>query len=228
MIKISNLTKSFGANMVLDGIDASFRPGEIVGIVGRNGSGKSTFFNCISGRLSPDAGDILFDGRSLKGKPEAARVRLGIATTFQQPQSTESLSLDALIEIVGNRKKEAGLPSFTSALERINPEIRKSALSQLSFGQRKLANILAALATSPRVLLLDEPIAGLSDTVAQETGRFLRELSNEGVSIVIIEHDFDFIRSHTDRALLLHEGKILFDEPSAALMDKDEFVEFFR
>nr|VFK41620.1 MAG: branched-chain amino acid transport system ATP-binding protein [Candidatus Kentron sp. TC] len=228
MIEIRNLTKSFGANVVLNGIDASFMPGEIVGLVGRNGSGKSTFFNCISGRLSPDAGDILLDGRPLRGKPEAARVRLGIATTFQQPQRTESLGLDALIEIIGNRKKEPKLPPFTRALERADPEIRESALSQLSFGQQKLANILAALATSPRVLLLDEPIAGLSHAVAQETGRFLRELSNEGVSIVIIEHDFDFIRFHTDRALLLHDGKILFDEPAATLMDKDEFVDIFR
>jgi len=228
MIEIRNLTKSFGANVVLNGIDVGFAPGEIIGIVGRNGSGKSTFFNCISGRISPDAGDILLDGQPLKGKSEAARVRLGIATTFQQPQSTESLSLGALIEIVGNRKREAELSPFTRALERVHPEIRESALSQLSFGQRKLANILAALATSPRVLLLDEPIAGLSDTAAREIGGLLRDLSGEGVSIVIIEHDFDFIRSHTDRALLLHDGKILFDESSSTLMDRDEFVDIFR
>nr|VFJ77347.1 MAG: branched-chain amino acid transport system ATP-binding protein/branched-chain amino acid transport system permease protein [Candidatus Kentron sp. FW] len=228
MIEIKNLTKSFGANVVLNGIDASFAPGEIVGIVGRNGSGKSTFFNCISGRLSLDSGDILLDGQPLKGKSEAARVRLGIATTFQQPQSTESLGLDALIKIVGNRKEEAKLPPFTKAMERVHPEIRESALSQLSFGQRKLANILATFATSPRVLLLDEPIAGLSDTAAREIGGLLRGLSGEGVSVIIIEHDFDFIRFHTDRALLLHDGKILFDESSSTLMDRDEFVDIFR
>ena len=219
------LTKRFGGLVAVRQVDLAVDEGEVVGLIGPNGSGKSTLFNVIAGFYRPDAGELSLDGRSIAGQSPDRVCRAGIGRTFQLSRPFRDLSvLDnvAVAVLYG----AAGISAVSRArveAERILEDIglgsmAASSVSRLTLAQRKRLEIGRALATRPRLLLLDESMAGLS---AQETSlavELLRRLQAErGLTLLIVEHVMDVIMNFCQRVLVLSSGEKIADGAPAQI-----------
>ena len=222
------LTKRFGGLVAVRNVDLSVSEGEIVGLIGPNGSGKTTLFNLIAGFYRPDAGTLEFEGQPITGKPPDQICHAGIARTFQLSRPFGDLSvLDNVV--VAALYGRAGLVSVGAArreAERILDEIGLAGLGsapvrRLSLAQRKRLEIGRALATQPRLLLLDESMAGLNaDETAAAIG-FVRRLRDEhGMTLLIVEHVMEVIMGLCERIIVLNSGeKIVEGRPNEVAND---------
>jgi ABC-type branched-subunit amino acid transport system ATPase component len=235
LLEIQGLTRSFDGVHALRGVELSVRAGRITGLIGPNGAGKTTLFNCISGMIRPGSGDIRFDGRSIAGWRSDRITRTGLVRTFQIAHGFPRLSVLENLLLYGPRQPgERILPALLRppAMRRRDDELRARAvavarrlnLSQvldnraadLSGGQKKLLEIGRALMAEPRLLLLDEPVAGVNPTLARDIAAHLRALNAEGITILLIEHHMDTIAALCDPVIVMAEGTSLcegrFDE----------------
>jgi ABC-type branched-subunit amino acid transport system ATPase component len=225
LLEIHALTRSFDGVHALRGVDLSVRAGRITGLIGPNGAGKTTLFNCISGMIRPDSGDIRFDGQSIAGWRPDRITCAGLVRTFQIAHGFPRLSVLENLLLYGPRQPgERVLPAILRppAARRRDEELHVSAVeiarrlnltavldnraADLSGGQKKLLEIGRALMAEPRLLLLDEPVAGVNPTLAREIGGHLRELVAEGISILLIEHHMDTIAALCDPVIVMAEG----------------------
>lgn len=229
MIAVRSLSKSFGGQQVLDRVDCEFSAGRVTGLVGRNGSGKSTLLNCLSCRLRPDSGKVELFGHEVPIEEPWRRARRGLAATFQEPRSTDDLRLSDLLTIAeSNSQQSPPCKPFAGARNLLEPELFGVSLSSMSYGQRKIANLLVALAMRPRIILLDEPVAGLAPGIVQIIGRIMAALAETGVAVVVIEHDFDFLKMYCGSVYLLHEGRILLGGSPDEVFPHDLLLRAFR
>jgi branched-chain amino acid transport system ATP-binding protein len=212
LLQVSGLKKSFGSIIVADDLDLAIAPGEAVGIIGPNGAGKTTLFNLIVGGLSPAAGSISLDGYDLAGMPPQLRCRAGIGRTHQIPQPFEKLTVfeNLLVGAVyGRRKTEReAAQSCGEILERLGLLKRANVpAGALTLLERKRLEMARALATAPRLLLLDEIAGGLTGGECLELVATIREIRRTGVAILWIEHVVHALLAVIDRLVVLNFGR---------------------
>jgi len=212
LLEISGLNKSFGSIVVAENLALAVAPGEAVGIIGPNGAGKTTLFNLIAGNLSPTHGAIRLDGRDLTGTPPQARCRAGIGRTHQIPQPFEKLTVfeNLLVGAVSGRglSEREVTQSCGEILQRLGLLKRANTLAgSLTLLERKRLEMARALATAPRLLLLDEIAGGLTEGECAELVTSIREIRRSGVAILWIEHVVHALLAVIDRLVVLNFGR---------------------
>ena len=218
VLQLNGVRKSFGGIPVIRGVDLAVREGEFVGVIGPNGAGKTTLFGLITGSLSVDAGSIVFEGRDIARARAQDRCRMGIGRTFQVPQPFTSLTvyenvLVAALHGAGLSAARAA-DAACAALDRCGlAGLGDMTASRLTLLQRKRLELARALATGPRLLLLDEVAGGLTDPEVAELLDLVRALHAEGVTILWIEHLVHALVSIAQRLVVLTDGAILSDGP---------------
>jgi len=239
LLRVNNVTRSFGSLVAVNDVSMVVEPGELRAVIGPNGAGKTTFFNLISGFFPPTSGTILFDDRDVTALPPHQRVAMGMARTFQITQIFPELSvrenLRIPVEVASGLRRRPwlsreqdskiharvdeliGLGGLTDKADRL--------ASELAHGDQRATEIMMSLALRPRLLLLDEPTAGMGDQETYDITRLIRRLHREEkLSIVLIEHDMRVIFHLADRIMVLAEGAVLA-EGTADEIAKDERVQ---
>lgn len=226
LLQVEGLAKSFGGNHVLQDVSFNIAPGEIVGLLGPNGSGKSTLLNTISGFASVDRGRVLLQGRAIESLSSHRIVSAGLGRTFQLPSMPTKMSVmevamaaatarhgfwDTLLGTPGARAAEHAARDKAGALleELLLSHVRDLPASGLSGGQKKLLGIVCALMGEPRLLMLDEPTAGVHPNLRRDIVGVLQRLNRQGMTLVIVEHDMHFIREVCTRCIVLDRGHIV-------------------
>jgi branched-chain amino acid transport system ATP-binding protein len=212
LLEVEGLKKSFGSIVVADDFDLAVAPGEAVGIIGPNGAGKTSLFNLISGDLAPAAGHIRFGGRDLASLPPQGRCRAGLGRTRQIPQPFEKLTVfeNLLVGAVYGRSQteRQATQSCGEILERLGLLKRANTLAgSLTLLERKRLEMARALATEPRLLLLDEIAGGLTEGECLELVDTIRDVSRTGVAILWIEHVVHALLAVVDRLVVLNFGR---------------------
>jgi branched-chain amino acid transport system ATP-binding protein len=224
MLEVLAVTKNFGRLAAVREVSLAVAPGELRAVIGPNGAGKTTFFNLISGLFPPTAGRVVFDGHDVTGLPAHARVTLGMARTFQITEIFPELSVLENVRIGAEVAAGFRLRPWISRAEaaelqrRIEETLNLTGLSgkadrlvgELAHGDQRAAEIAMALALRPRLLLLDEPTAGMGDQETYEITQLVRRLHRDGkLTIVLIEHDMRVVFHLADRITVLDQGKLL-------------------
>jgi ABC-type branched-subunit amino acid transport system ATPase component len=213
LLSVSNLTRRFGGLVAVDGVTLEVRPGEIVGLLGPNGSGKTTVLNLISGALKPDEGSIQLRGRPLEKLPAFKIAREGVARTFQLVRVLGSMTCKENVTAglaFGAKSRWGGEAEVAAAelLARVGLAARADVMtSELTYIDQKRLELARALAMQPELLLLDEWLAGLNPTELQVGIELIRSLRAEGRTILMVEHVMDAIRSLCDRCYVMNAGK---------------------
>jgi branched-chain amino acid transport system ATP-binding protein len=229
LLAITNLVKRFGGFRALDGLSLSIASGEVLGLVGPNGSGKTTCINVISGLYPADGGEVLFEGKSISGVKPHHLVHLGINRTFQVPKPFLSLTVRENIDVAiayGNHPD--GLSDAQPLLESLDlAKIADRRASELNSAQQKMLDLARALATGPRLLLVDELAAGLNPGELEWVGGKLKELARTSMAIIVVEHLMGFIEQVTDRVIVLNAGKEIFEGRLAEAVRVPQVIEVF-
>jgi ABC-type polar amino acid transport system ATPase subunit len=226
MLKIENVQKTFGQTIVLDGIDLTVQPGEVVSILGSSGSGKSTLIRCINGLEKLSGGRITVDDFDVGRPKELAEARKRSGTVFQlfnlYPHMTVLGNITlAPVEVLGKSRKEAD-ESGRALLESVGLGDRADAYpAQLSGGQRQRVGICRALAMQPRYLLLDEVTSALDPEMTSEVLAILAKLAEQGTTMLFVTHEIEFARQISDRIVFLDKGKLLVDLPTEQFFAAD-------
>src|SRR5215472_4770218 len=232
LLEIAGLKKSFGSIVVADGFDLSIARGEAVGIIGPNGAGKTTLFNLIAGSLSPDGGAIRFDGRDLLGLPPQGRCRAGLGRTHQIPRPFEKLTVfeNLLVGAVhGRRKTEREVAqSCGEILDRLDLLGRANTLAgSLTLLERKRLEMARALATAPRLLLLDEIAGGLTEGECAELVATISEIRASGVAILWIEHVGRALPSVINRLVVHNRGRKIAEGVPKEVMQRSDVHQIY-
>ncbi|WP_028573557.1 ABC transporter ATP-binding protein [Desulfonatronovibrio hydrogenovorans] len=233
LLSIKNLTKKFGGLMAVNDVDFEVEKGKIVGLIGPNGAGKTTVFNLITGNYAPDQGQILFDGQNIVGLKTNRIVSLGIARTFQTIRLFKNLSvlenvlagchcrmrsgvLSAMLSLPSQRREEKmALGRALQELEFVGlREHLESKAMNLSYGNQRLLEIARALATNPKLIVLDEPAGGMNDYETQLLVGLIGKMQDRGLTVLLIEHDMNLVmRICEDIVVLEHGAKIAQGTP---------------
>jgi branched-chain amino acid transport system ATP-binding protein len=227
LLELHDVRKAFGSLQVLDGLTLEVRQGEALGVIGPNGAGKTTALNVIAGRLRPDRGAVRLAGHDVTPLPPHARCRAGIALTHQIPHPFEAMSVyeNVLVGATHGRGlgESAAREHAVAAIELAGLDSRADApAGRLSLAERKRLELARALATGPRVLLLDEIAGGLGEGEIHEVVEVIRAVAARGVAIVWIEHIVHALRSVVERLVAIDFGRTLMDGPPDAVMASPE------
>jgi branched-chain amino acid transport system ATP-binding protein len=213
LLEVSGLSRSFGGLRAVHDVTFQVEQGTVVGLIGPNGAGKSTLFNLIAGALKPDAGAVVFDGRETTGQPTHTIARLGLARTFQLTRPFLALSvLDnvAVAALSRQASLHAARAEARTILDLLGLEPWTSEpAAVLSTAGRKRLEVARALALRPRMLLLDEVLAGLIPSERQRMVDILRRLREEGITMLFVEHVMSAVMALSNRILVLHHGELL-------------------
>jgi branched-chain amino acid transport system ATP-binding protein len=229
LLTITGLVKRFGAFRALDGLNLHLKRGEILGLVGPNGSGKTTCINVVSGLYGPDGGSVRFEGREIGGLASHRLVHRGVNRTFQVPKPFMTLTVRENVEVaIANGRNPAGPVDAAELLAWLELDgLERRAASDLTSAQQKMLDLARALATGPRLLLVDELAAGLNPAELERVGIRLRELARRGISLLVVEHLMGFIDQITDRVVVMNAGKEIFEGVLAAAIRDKRVVEVF-
>ena len=247
VLKVSNMTKDFGGLRAIDNVSFKVSKGEFVGLIGPNGCGKTTTFNCISGLLDATKGEVeIFGEDATKLRPDQIQ-KLGLTRTFQhtllwrEMTAIENLlipprnqfgtnPIEALFTYFRKNEEEERLAKAYETLESLEiTHMAHNLTSELSGGQSKLVDIGRALMGEPELLLLDEPVAGVAGPLAEKIFNNLRDIvSQTNISILVIEHNMDFIlRAGVDRIIVMDQGKVLMEGTPDEVKDSKEVIEAY-
>ena len=230
LLEVQGLVKKFGGFRALNGVGIDVCAGQIVGLAGPNGSGKTTLINVISGVYRPDGGSVEFFGRSIYKFPSHKIVHLGINRTFQVPKPLagltvwENVKLAAVYGAVGGNKQETIRESL--AIVEMGA-VKDSLAADLTFAQQKLLGLATALATKPKLLLVDEIAAGLSHQELLWIAGMLQRIQQTGVAMIVVEHHLGFIDTLTSDVVVMNAGANLFRGSIREAAQNDEVVEVF-
>jgi branched-chain amino acid transport system ATP-binding protein len=223
LLALERICKRFGAIVVAEHIDLALAPGEALGIIGPNGAGKTTLFGLVSGTIAPDSGRVLYSGRDITGLSPAQRCALGIGRSFQIPQPFSGMSVFENLVVAaafgGGRREREAYASCMGILERCGLAGKANRLAgSLTLLDRKRLELARALASQPKVLLLDEVAGGLTEHECRALIALIGEIRRTGVAIVWIEHVVHALLASIDRLLVLHNGAFIADgEPQAVI-----------
>lgn len=228
MLTLSNVSRDFGGLKVLQGVTLDIAPGRIFGLIGPNGAGKTTVFNLITGLLPPTAGDIQFQGESLVGRPAHKITQGGIARTFQNIRIFKEMSLLENVIVGMHRHLDYRAPAWLLGLARFRAAERQARerarellswvrldhkcddlADNLSYGEQRKLELARALASEPKLLLLDEPVAGMNSTEKTELMREVENIRGRGYTIFMIEHDMRFVMGLCEEIAVLNFGRII-------------------
>jgi ABC-type branched-subunit amino acid transport system ATPase component len=230
-IEARGVVKRFGGVTALDGVDLALGDGEIVGLIGPNGSGKTTLVNCLSGVLPIDAGEVVLDGNPIAHRSRARRARAGLARTFQNLRLFRDLTVreNVLAGCTCADAGRGGARDVDALLARLRlRDLAREVVSALPYGHQRRVEIARALAGRPRVLLLDEPAAGLNDAETGELRALLAEIRDgEDCSIVLIDHDMNLVLEVSDRVQVLDEGRVIYSGAPKEAFKQQQVVEAY-
>jgi branched-chain amino acid transport system ATP-binding protein len=229
LLEATNISKAFGSFLAVSGADLAVEQGEIIGLIGPNGAGKSTFFNCIAGDTLPTAGRVLFDGQDVTRASPEAHARAGIGRTFQVPATFEDMTVLENV-MVGAFLRH---PHRNDARDHARRIIELTGLRPDQPGRslgtpgRKRLGIARVLATEPRLLLLDESLAGLTPAELQAAIALVRRIHEMGVTIVIVEHIMEVIMTLTKRILVFNQGHVIASGTPEVVVRQDAVIEAY-
>ena len=247
LLEVERLSRSFGGVAALDEATFAVEEGSITALIGPNGAGKTTAFNVISGFLKPDAGAIRFAGRRIEGLRGDLVARAGLVRAFQAPRVLTRMSVLDNMLLAGKDQPGERLSMNWLAPRRVavrELEVHRRALDllelvrllplaeayagTLSGGQRKLLELGRALMVEPRMILLDEPMAGVAPVLAEQLVEHIRRLRAErGVTFCVIEHDMDVVMSISDRVIVMDEGRVIAEGPPDAIQRDERVIEAY-
>jgi ABC-type branched-subunit amino acid transport system ATPase component len=244
LLEAHNVTVRFGGLVAVDAVSANFAPGELVGIIGPNGAGKTTFFNAISGVQPPTSGRLVCQGHNLTGRAPHRYAAHGVARTFQTPRVFADMPVIANIEFglkfAGKRRREYlfwgdekdvpwALRDATSILALIGLSARAELpAAAITPSQQRLLEIGMALATRPKLLLLDEVAAGLTEAEIEEMARLIGRLRDElDLTVIWIEHAVTTLLRHVERVIVLHQGRKIADDTPHNVVRNPEVIEAY-
>jgi len=220
LLQTNGLTMRFGGVTAVDGADFSVADGELRCLIGPNGAGKSTFFKCLIGQLRPTAGRILIGGADVTGAAPHVIARLGIAIKTQVPSLFDGLSAAENIRLAARRHngRQETAKEVATILERVGlrDDANKHA-GLLPHGQRQWLELGIVLASDPKLMLLDEPTAGMTHQEVHRTAELIRDIARDR-TIIVVEHDMQFIRMIAERVTVFHQGRILAEDTMDAIM----------
>ena len=224
VLEATDITVRFGGITALDGASLSVESGIVTGLIGPNGAGKTTMFDVLTGLTAVDAGTVTVAGRNVTRVAPHRRARLGVARTFQRLELFGALTVLENVECaagmaLGARGRAAAASRIAAPLVArvgLGPVAHVRA-GLLPTGQARLVEVARALATNPQVLLLDEPASGQSDTEREQFSRLLRDLADDGLGILLVEHDMDLVMSVCQRIVVLNFGRVIADDTPAAV-----------
>ncbi len=246
VLRVEELRKTFGALVATDDASFTVQRGTITGLIGPNGAGKSTLFNLISGFYEPDSGQVLVNETDVTGSEPYDVADNGLIRTFQTPRKLEGMTVrEAMLVGPRNQPGESFLTLFTSpsavneaekrnlaAVDRLLEEFEISELAtqpatDISGGQLKLVELARAMLAEPDILLLDEPAAGVNPTLRKSLAAQIRRLNEEGMTILLIEHDMEFVMGLADRVIVLDRGSVLMEGPPTMVQSDDRVIEAY-
>lgn len=232
VLKVSDLSCRFGDFIALDGVDLQVRAGELVGLIGPNGAGKTTVINAVTGLVPASRGTIEVNGRLLQSEPTSERAALGIGRTFQTTRLFTQLSVvdNVLVGLhaAGCTEGEESRRRAAELLEFVGlDDVAQQRASTLPFGRRRLLELVRALAAQPRVLLLDEPAAGLNEAETDRLAEILGRIRETGIAIVLVEHDLRLVLGISDRVVVLASGGKLAEGTPEDVQADERVVEAY-
>jgi len=231
LLDAQDVSRAFGGFLALSGATLSVAPGEIVGLIGPNGAGKSTFFNCIAGDLAPTRGRILFDDNDVTNAPPEAHAQRGIARTFQVPTTFEDLTILDNVMVGAFLRHKRRSDAEAKAMEVLHltglaDQAHQQARSLGTPGRKRL-EIARVLATEPRLLLLDEALAGLTPVEIQRAIELVRRIHATGITIVIVEHIMEVILTLASRVLVFNQGRTIAEGTPQSVVNDPKVIEAY-
>ncbi|WP_456324832.1 ABC transporter ATP-binding protein [Desulfonauticus submarinus] len=246
LLSIRNLTKSFGGLMAVNDVSFDVPAGSIVGLIGPNGAGKTTVFNLITGNYQPDRGEVLFEDRNLVGLPTHKIVEFGIARTFQTIRLFQNLSVLENVLAGCHCRMRAGMiacmfwPKWQrqeerKALEKALEELKFVSLEKeaenkaknLSYGNQRLLEIARALATDPKLLILDEPAGGMNEQETQALVNLIDEIKKRGITVLLIEHDMSLVMRICEKIVVLEHGAKIAEGGPEEIKSNPQVIEAY-
>ena len=238
LLELKNVSVSFEGFLALDKLNISLRQGDLRSIIGPNGAGKTTFLDVITGKVKPTTGKVLFDGIPIIGNKEHNIARLGIGRKFQSPRVFENLTVEENLEIsvsMGtstlklianqiNKEKDIEVEKLLNIINLTNSARIKA--GSLSHGQKQWLEIAMLLGQKPALMLVDEPVAGLTDEETELTADLLRSLSGKN-TVVVIDHDMDFIRRLDSDVTVLNQGRVLCEGKMEKIQSDPKVIEVY-
>lgn len=246
ILAIRGITKTFGGLTAVDSVSFDVHEGQIKAVIGPNGAGKSTLFNCLTGFDQPDAGTVTFDGRAIGGIRPHAAVRAGLSRTFQNTQLFDEMTAIENVQVGRHATTRAGVLATAARVPWAVHEERETAVeagrllrlvglggaehalaADLPNGHRRLLEIARALAASPRVLLLDEPAAGLNTAETSALAQVLYRIRDMGVTLVVVEHDMGLVMEVSDEIVVLDQGRKIAEGPPLMIQKDPAVIEAY-
>lgn len=231
LLETKKLSKHFGGVIALDNVDLKIMKGELVGLIGPNGSGKTTFYNCVTGFYKPTSGKVFFNGRDITGLPNHKVCKMGIARTFQIPRPflgltvLDNVAVGALsigVSLEEAREKAKEILNFLMMDKYVGFQA-----SKLNFAYRRRCEIARALATEPSLLLLDETFAGLNPAEIDEMVEVVKKIWERGVTIMLTEHIMKVVMSLAERIIVFNQGKLIAEGSPKEIASNEEVIEAY-
>ncbi len=237
LLEIRELVVAFEAFHAIDGLDLTLNEGEVRFVIGPNGAGKTTLVDAITNLVRPTSGSIRFAGEELIGRKEHEIVHAGIGRTFQKPSVFDELTVLENVDIAATfrlpfrsllRRRKGVSDEVSAALESVNLLAQRDhPAGSLSHGQKQWLEVAMVLVQKPRLLLLDEPVAGMTQKERLHTGELVTRIAEEGTTVLVIEHDMDFVRRFAHKVTVMHEGKILTEGTVAEVQENETVREVY-
>src|SRR5947207_1633 len=227
LLEVDNVSRRFGGIIALDAVSFTAEQGEIVGLIGPNGAGKTTAFNVITRLYTPDDGDVRFEGRTLLGTSPSGVIRRGIARTFQNVELFRGMSVLDNVRVGAHARRGEQTPDDVLYYVNLH-SLRYRPASELPYGTQKRVELARALASAPRLLLLDEPAGGLSHEEVEQLGTFIKRMRDDyELTVLLVEHHMGLVMSVADRVHVLDFGRKIAEGTPAEVRGDKQVIEAY-